>query len=239
MRYEVAGRDVTVTVRFMVDGDFVVPDASSVTYTLRGNDGLPVAGQTDVAVGTTDSQTETNITIAAVRNGKAKDFENRFVTVEFKVAGQAYSATTAYRLIDWLGVTVTGDDVRSFIGLDSHELADAELDLHASYYEIKKQLGGTVFDDALTAGDDKTLGANRAVLCHQVLRLVPSLRLRTVQREATDTASFDRYKTIDWSAIASLASAELAAGLSAIAGSAVDEVTIFQLTTRTDPVTGA
>lgn len=237
MQYVFSGDDATITVPLIVDGEYVVPDLNSVFYTLRGNDGSVILG--NQAVVTDANTTEVHIAIAGAHNTKGLTVENRFLILLFKVNNKQYRISKSYRVVDFIAMTASESDVRDLLGLHGGELPDSSIDLIGAYFSLKADLGGTVLDDALEAGDETAFAANNAIAIKAALEILPSARVRASQRERFDSSETWRFAEIDWDKIERELRDALALEISTITGEEFEPPVLFTLSTRTDPFTGA
>jgi hypothetical protein len=235
----VAGIAVIVPFDILVDGNFVSPDVGTVTYTLRDNTALPVSGQTTVPVTTTVNQTSVTISITSSYNSKTLTTENRWVDLNFQVAGKAYTLTYAYTLVDYLPIRATEADVRALIGCSYSELPDSDIDLITAFYDLADQTTVASLTAALTGGGRTSMVANRSIAAKAAMLILPSLQLRVNLLEKSDGSSFSRFTKMDWE--------KLEASLSAISSEIIGVTSpsssasaVFLFTNLpTDPVTGA
>lgn len=233
-----AGEDISIVVPFVVDGEFVVPDANSVSYTLRGNDGAAISGQVEIDLTPTASATEVKVLIDAEYNAKTLDIENRFLIVAFQVSGQTYQARVNYRLIDFLTFTCTADNVRALLGVNRREWSDEQIDLVASYYYLASLFEDGAFDEHLQAGSLLSVYANQAIAANAALLALPGLQLSVAGEEGTDSTSYRRLQTIDFEAVRNSIKAVLDNALGSLGAGEFVELSLFASGARTDPFTG-
>lgn len=193
-------RAITFSVPFERGTDFFTPDVGTVVYTVRGNDGQPIAGLTDVAVETTTSTTRLDINLTQAQTAITGLLENRYVEVRYELKGLAGNLNASFRLQPFVPMSVTGDEVRSFLGLTGHELLDEEMEFYWGYLRAKMDVPG--LDAALTAGDMTTLLANDMIKAAIVIKLMASLPLRAAKSEQSETSQFARLDAlIDFGAL--------------------------------------
>lgn len=228
----------SVTVHFIVDGETVVPDVSSVFYTLRDHDGTTKLVDNDPIV-TDLTTTEVHIPVTVGHNTIAADtVENRYVRVNFAVNGKSYYISKRYSISDFIPLTGTPEDVRGALGLRPSEVNDEEVDLIANYFELKNDVGAPL-DTALVATDHTNIAANRAIVLQTALQLLPSLKLRAIQIEQWDVNQQRRYAKIDWEALQLELSGELGDLIGQMTGTGSTPQLMGVFTTRPDPITGA
>lgn len=230
-----AGEAVTITVPFTRDGEPFVPDANSVSWSLRDHTGIVIATSPVVSVSDTQMQVDLLSTQAAIASDRT--FEKRTLVVRAEQNGQPYLWSTTYRIHKWLNLSTSAEDVRAFIGCGPDELPDQAVDLVEAYLTVDAL---TPLNTALTAGTVLEVHANRAVMAQAVLDVLPSLAQRLAKKESDGNRSIERF-TLDLVSLEAKARHMLRAALDAV-GAADDTATtptIFIVTTRTDPVTGS
>ena len=238
MQSFIAGTDLAIRVLFEVGGEPVVPDLASVFYTIRDNVGAALAGHTDVAVVTTADTGEISVSAPANINGKALTFENRTISVKFKISGQTHFIDKAYRLVDRINMTVDAGSCRSLLGLAPNELPDEDLDLHMAYILTADNIGKAVLDAALIAGTSITHAANRAIACRAILEVISSLQLRALAQEKSQTASMSRLTKLDFNKIETWITQLYAKARLTVNGETQGGLPLLALVTPTDPITG-
>jgi hypothetical protein len=237
----IAGSDVSLQFHLETKLGTSIPDADSVTYSVRNNSGDLIV--TDQAISTSDTQTSVVVLVSASDNAITAPalFEKRWVQVVWTQGGNTYRMVKIYRLVPFLNHTVSPDDVRAFLGMDEDELRDDEVDLTAAYYEFNSLLNTGELETALTAGNLSTIRANDAIVATCALRLIPSLELRPLSKQTDGSLTnqrFDRVKP-DYDKLAQAAQGLITLALASISNT--DEVVpaLVSLTTGTDAITGA
>lgn len=195
------GEIATVAVPFTRDGEPFVPDAGTVSWTLRGTDGTVMTGYVDQPLTTTDTTVLIEVPSLANSVSLTKRFEKRFLVVKGLVDGDPFQIQTAYQLTAWLNHTVTPDAVRSFVGTDTGELADIDIDIVGAYFEIADMVGEARLTEALSSGLAAEAIANKAIKGQAVLNALPGLRQRMAKRNEDGTLKVERF-AIDFDALA-------------------------------------
>jgi hypothetical protein len=241
VRSYVAGTDLAIQVVFEVDGENAVPDAGSVSYTLRDKAGASITSYVDLAVTTDENTTQISVAVPAAVNAKTLNFENRTVSVKFKVSGQTYFIDRSYRLVDRIPMSADANSCRSLLGLAANELPDDDLDLPMAYYLVTSDddVSKSTFDNALSAGTKVQHAANRAIVCRALLEVLPSMQMRTLQSEKSQTSSASRFVTLDFKKIENWLQGLYAAAKATVSGTPQDSLPLLQLATPTDVITGA
>lgn len=233
--YFVADQPVTVTIDFKVNGEFVVPTAASVLYTLKGPDGTAYSGHDAAAL--TVPGTSYQLTLPALVNGKTRTVENRYLIVQFDYAGRRYYTRADYRLTDFLMHSVTPDRVRGLLGVTDRELSDDNIDLVKAYYDTSEIIDPVT--DFATALQDDTIAANDAIACSAALAAIPGLQLAIAGEEGTDSSNYKRIASIDFDKLANHLSLRFAQATQVVTGVTNTATTLGVFTTSTDPITGA
>lgn len=239
MLYRLAGQPATFTIDFKVDGEFVVPDESSVTLTvLKG--GVPETGYdaTSLAVSTSTIEVE----IAASVQTISQEFEPRWCRVNFKYANRSYEIHQPYKVHSFIAITATPEDVRNAFGGEYREIPDDDIDILKNYIYLSRVYGEpfrNAFEDAAASSS-----VNDALVLYTALEMFPQIRSRLLSRERNDTSEFERFK-IDFEQLrldlTTRFTTQLALAIE-IVGGVVDTVGAtypsFAVTTPTDPFTG-
>jgi hypothetical protein len=232
-----ADSDVSINVLFTQDGEPVVPDNGLITWELRGQSGevlVPFTSMSDI----TDTQAQ--IPVQANRHAIAggRTFEKRTLTVRGSANNFPFEFRVAYTIVPFINMTATPEDVRTFIGIDSGELPDHDIDMLSAYVDVLQKVDPTVMATALAAGDENELSANRAIVAQAVLATLPALPAKVskaVTDGGTDIERFD-YNFDKLRADASLM-LEKAVTILTTRISASRLMSAFGV--RSDPVTGA
>jgi hypothetical protein len=235
-----AGEAIQVAVPFERDGEPFVPDANSVTWTLRGQDGAPITGYVNTAIAVTNTMVMVPIAAPANVISGSLQFEKRTLVVRCMVGGQPFETREIYRLTPWLNFTATPADVRTFCGVAGADLTDREIDLVSAYFGVANLTTAPLLEAALASGQINEQIANRAIVAYAVIAALPGLRLKVLKRESDGNRTFERF-AVDFDKLLEEAREVLAAAV-AIVGEIDDNTTasvIWMLTTPApDPVTG-
>lgn len=193
------GESLTYTLPLMVGGGVVVPDEGSLSYTLYDHAGQVLHSETPTSP--TITVDGTHHTLAT---GRA--FEKRTLLVRFSFQGRPHSYREVYRVTPFINYSVTANDVRAFIGIDSQELPDDEVDIFKAYVSISSKVDLTT---ALNSGTLLELKANEAICMMAVLDVVPSLLQRVMYFEADGVLQFRRHSVKTFEHIEQAARARL------------------------------
>lgn len=206
MYYVTKDEEFTVAIDFKVMENYVYPDEGKYSYKLRKTDGtLLTSGEGSLEQ---SEETELNeepkvtdqviITIPAEYNTKDEGlFSTRLIELSFKYQGKYQSITTTYRIVDFYHFSATMQDVRDYYGVNSGELPDGAVDLVEVYLELLKK-HGTTLTDCLNSSSIGNFRANRLITLKAVVKIFPSLKLRTNQEESDGSSKFIRYMKFDW-----------------------------------------
>lgn len=220
---------------FMVDGEFVIPDANSIAVTLRDGLGAVLDNQSLPSLSTsTIVQIDTEFNAIGT-----DDFQRRFISIDFIVNGNPHTNTFSYLITSFLPLACTKDEVRSLYGVDVKELPDTDIDLYEAYFNLKASYG-ELFSDALLTSSLISIQANNAVKYLAALTCMPGMKSRMMLTEKNDTTSFTR-QSIDYDLLKRQFEAGMDKAIGAIdtLTSIVPEVPLFIVTAPTDPITGA
>lgn len=243
MDWRITDKDAVIAIEFMRDGEFAIPDAGSVTLTLRGNDGTVLPGFDATPVVSNGTSTQT-VTIPQAENQIAVDakLETRYGAVSYSVDGVPHSTGFVYRLTPFLPLQQTVAGVRALIGADSAELPDSDIDLMEAYFALEALLG-VKFTEALKATSRASLIANRMLGLKAAITTLPSMqtRLRKSQTSHNEQiqkfdVKFDQLKADLEQALID-ATKDLTDLIDGPVTSAI--IPIFQLSQPVDVITGA
>lgn len=242
----------SISIPFLVGGEFVTPDTGSITLTFRGANGsviggllnfpLPTAtlGTVQLASTVPGDTSFSNMALeipSSLNQISTGDFEARYIIVRYRAQGTSQEFKTAYNLFPFLPIQVTAEDVRSWVGAKFQELPDSEIDLVSTYYSLKASIGSN-FTDAMSGTGLATLAANKVLSLTAALKALPGLPAKLVKLETSSNASIQRNK-IDFEALRSDLEGELDKSLnemnSALLGaSGIASRTLFSVSSTVD-----
>lgn len=227
-----ADNDITLSFDYLQDGQLVVP--ASASYVVRDHSGATIDSGALPAAATSES-----VTVSAANNALSNGalIENRFLTVLFVVSGGTYHFQKSYSLHGFIPMTVSPQDTRRELGLDTSELPDADVDLVSAYFHLE-DLHGTSFTDAFTDTDIQCRAANQAVAVQAALNLIPSLQLRAAKAVRSEDSEFHRVSKLDFESLRHDLNLKAADLLATAKGVTTVTPDIFVLSTPTDAVTG-
>jgi len=232
------GTDISLVVPFLVDGEPAIPLAGSVTWTLRNNAGVPIAGYIDKAETTGSTDTDVTLEIDGADTGiGANRFEQRTIQVKATIAGRPWSTTLALRLAPFLNTTASPDAVRAYIGVQQHELPDSDIDIFAAFMNAETALTAATLTAALASGTSHQLNANKAITAYAVIAALPSLGQRILQKQTDGSIAAQRNK-LDLAALAARAGADIAAALDDILDRGITPYPAFFIPVGVDVITG-
>lgn len=237
MQSFLAGQDVTVAVVLTHRGEPFVPDNNTVQWELRGHDGSVLSPKSSLG-GVQD--TTANITVGAVHNTLAADrtLEKRTLIVSGTRDNQAFTVQQPYRLTDFLNMSATPAQVRTFIGLDEGELPDEDIDLIAAYFDVADLSSLDRLQQALGSDGSAERAANRAIVAQAVLNLLPSLPARLSKKETDGASAVERFQ-IDFNDLERKAIRARNKGLVPLQTQETPTRTLVAFTQRPDPISGA
>lgn len=180
------------------------------------------------------------IAVDGASNGLAAGlmFEPRELQWSYTTGGLTQSGRYRYRLEAFLPFGVSEDGVRRKLGIETHELEDATIDLVRAYGWFRDQVSQAKLD---LATDFTALAACDGIEARAALVLLPLLQVKVAQKESSGTDQFER-PDADWALIQAQLEQFVAIGIKTV-NPLVDPTTPFRslmtLATRDDPVTGA
>jgi hypothetical protein len=239
MSYQLPNTDVPLFIEFRSDGEFVIPDANTVRWTVRESSGVPVSGYNNVSVpGITTTQTTLTVLAASNVLPGGAEVLTRFVEVNFTLIGVPQVMRFDYKLHTWIPMTVVPADVRAVYGVREKELPDSDIDLLQAYLDLKGKY--PTFGTFLTDTTGLAGYANRALALKAALNVLPSMPVRTMKEESLSNAGQIR-ATIDWEALGLKLQAQLDDLLETTleVTSEYTVAPVFLLTNPTDVITNA
>lgn len=240
MLWHLSGEDLTLRFDFLSEGALVVPDADSISLTLRDHQGALIAPYNPELHPSAGTSLEVVISGASNTLALADTVESRFVTLTYRVNGVPRTIRNNYKISEFLPISATPVDVRNLLGLIEDELPDDEVDLYQAYYQLLMDNAG--LSAALGATTVANLLANRAIALQAALLLAPGLPARFGQRSTSADQEFTRFANLKVDELVEKLEAELETTLAEMAAPGEVEVvspTRFLIAPRTDPITGA
>lgn len=198
--YVKSGTNLNLPIDFIVDGDFVVPDSTSVTVTVSDLSGDTITGFDALAItGLDENSTHFTLTIPDTANTKTDSYEIRFVHCDFTVDSKVYQVRTTYQIVDRVDLPIAPQEIRNLLGLSSSELPDENIDLMKAYLDAEEDAGESL-NTLITTGDTAQY-IFEAVKLKAALNVLPVLELVAVQSEQADNVVYKRFQSIDFDAI--------------------------------------
>lgn len=213
---------------------------ATITYTVRGNDNLPIVGLTNLTATVPAAALSTELAIppsgSVIGSGY---FEMRTLSWAYDTK----SGSVRYRVDALLPFGVSEEGVRTKLGVMDDELDPGDIDLTAAYLKFATPLVAQAsLTAAATAGDLTTIKIVDAVEATAALQLLPSLQLKLAKTRSSGTNKFDRQTAPDWEMLR-----EYLAGLVAAGAAAIDVPSdafggtgfLLAFSTRVDPITNS
>ncbi len=241
MKWRTADVDAVVAVEFLVGGEYVIPDAGTLSATVRGNSGDFLPGFNPLSLQNV-SGTMTTFVIPASNNSIMGPLETRWVSVSFKVKGFPQVIDQSYRLTPFLPIQKTFDDVRNLVGATYTELPDNSIDLIEAYFKLSFDIG-SAFAPALLMANRASICANNLIALQAAITALPSLQTRMLKGEISHGEEWQRSKVDFVQLLADLRNAfnmELSALNNVLSGvtASTSISPIFIVTSPVDPITG-
>ena len=236
----VGNTPAALAIPFAVDSQPVVPDVGSVSYTIRDHSGTPLAGLIDIPYLTQADSYQMQILIPSSAHmiSISRRFERRSVVVSFKIDGGEAQIVRSYRVIPEPLHTVSPKDVRSFIGIEEHELPDADIDLFSAFMAVEKDVGMDTLHAALVSGTTDELAGNTLVRMQAVLDVLPSAKQRMAQTEKRGVKEFSRVDLKELDKLKIAAEDRYQEAYDEIVVAVETNVSVFLISTNTDAITG-
>lgn len=236
----VAGADVRLPITFSKNGDPIVPDVGTVTYTVLDHSLAAIGGLVDVDLTTGPTTYKTTITIPASANTIAtgKRFERRVVVVNCEIGGAVNQFRFLYRITPQLLHSVTPSQVRSFLGVNDHELGDEDIDLSDAYFSVEALVGAATLAAALVSGTTDEMAANDLVRMYAAMAVIPSLKQRLAQQEQNGVKMFARPQITNFDELRREAQRRFDLAIGTLATTTPVELTLVVVTQDADPIIG-
>ena len=228
-----AGEPVSLTVDFIVDGEFVIPTSAS--YTVRNHLGVAVGSSTSLP--TTGTTATIQVDSATNQISASSLFENRFVLVKFVHEGKSHTQVYPYKLTNFVPMTATPADVRRLTGLTENELPDRDIDLTSAYFFLF-DAHSTDFSNQLVATDFRGRLANESIALQAAIDVVSSFPLRVPVSVRNEDAQFARIASLDFHALELELRRKLQQALTTVLSVEETAVEVFSVSSPTDPYTG-
>ena len=236
----IGGTDTLLTFVFEKSGEPLVPDISSVKYTVLNHAGTPIVGLIDIPIITAADTWQVHFVVPAINNtiDVGKKFERRTVFISYTTGGKYERGVLQYRLIPLMNFSAQPKDVRAFIGVQEKELPDEDIDLLSAYLYVERDLGTTAIAPLLSSGTILELAVNNAIKAKAVLDVLPSIRQRMAQEETNGVTGFKRLKITDFVDIEAKALALYAEAFVELLNTVEESLTLVLVTEDADPITG-
>jgi len=171
----------------------------AIVYSLLGNNGLPMAGYTNVPVTPAVGALSYLIIIPSAANTVATDlFENRTLTWTYTTATGTVNGSEAYRVQKAIPFGVSVEGVRRKLGAEPREVPDDRIDLLRAYSDFISSYAAGAFTAYVTSGDRNTLLVIDAIEAIAGLSIIPWLQMTVAKKEDSGTNSYERFSSIDW-----------------------------------------
>ena len=190
-----AGEKLLLPVMFKRNGEPMIPDVGSLSFTVRDHVGQPLSGFVNQPITAGPTIFALSLEIGATANTIApeREFERRTVFITYQVNSVTLTDRYTYRVVPLMNHSLAPKDIRSFLGVQERELDDSEVDLTVSYFKVAETLGSVdTLEEALTSGNMTEIKANDAILMVAVLDILPSLKQRIAQEETNGVKSYKR-----------------------------------------------
>lgn len=236
MKNFLASEDIVVAVPLTRDGEPFVPDTGTISYVIRGHDGMVVQTAVNL-IGITD--TTALVPVPASVNAITDHYEKRTILVAANSDGLPIRVRVSYGLTEFLNHSVSADDVRAFIGVDDGELVDSDIDITEAFFGIVARTSWDILNAALQGTVLDQRRAHQAIVAQAVINQLPGLPQRLAKAESDGTSKTQRFD-VDFLLLDQRARDQLTVAVTGLNNVDVSagQRTLIILTTRTDPLTG-
>jgi len=228
----------TISLPFFIDGEYVTPDNFQATYTIYNNSGAAIAGFTNVVVGVSGSRVSLNIPAYLNTIAGGLDFEKRTALVQYIYEGQNHKVTKNYMITDFYPLSVTAENVISYMGLKEGEIYPEDLEITPALFDIKKIIGDTNFNAYMISGDYNNILLNDAIKYQTAHRAMANVELKALQKAGSESVSFARFQMIDFKKISERVISDLNSAISQLSGSGSAAFEVLSLSSPLDILTG-
>lgn len=182
------------------------------------------------------------ITVSAAENAIEADTlaSPRELNWSYTLGGLIQTGRLRYRLEAFLPLGLSEEGVRRKLGLEEHELADADIDLVGAYGRFQETVGEDDLDQVEIDGGHPALLACDGIEALAALALVPTLQIKLAAKESSGTNQFQRNK-IDWDALCTQLQTFVDEAYEAVNPQydpSADFGSLLTVVVREDPVTG-
>lgn len=239
MRSYLVDQAALIPVLFSELGEPFIPDADSVTWTLRSQSGAVVSGFVDVSVTTGPTDVQVNITIPALQNTISSGllFEKRTIMVSALRGGKPWMHRVSYYVVPWSNHIVDAAYARSLVGLDDSDVPDSDLDIFNAYLVMSQRLGQTEMEDALSSGTEQEMLVNRAIAARALLDAMPAISNRILKRRTDGSIQAERFK-FDRELMEAALRGHIDQAVLSVFGETGESTLLFSFGAPTDPITG-
>lgn len=235
-KYVLNNTALNYAIDFEVGGEKITPASAHITLT---NNAGTVVGAINNSVVTITGPTSV-FTIPQADNVTSLDYDLRFVDVVFVYNSKSYYIHDYYAIKSDFRIPVTPDDVRAYAGLTSTELSDDQIDIFGATGEVQDDITGNI-SDLISSGSVLIPSLQVAIKAKASLNSMAFIETSIMQSEQADNTLYKRFAQINFQDIFDRLNAAYSAAINKLNGVAVgdaDAVTIFIVSTGTDPVTG-
>lgn len=230
-----SGEPITLPVELTLGGEFVVPDAGSLSMTLRAGDGT-ILKQEDLP---DTSLSTVQIAIDASYNTLADgdDLALRFLRLDWTVASKPAMTLVSYQVTPSVFFAFGPREIRALLGATVEEFPDDSFAVYQAYLNLKAS-----FPDLtgyLQAPDLTALAAHKAVALQAALDTAPSWPMRFMTTETEENATLTRSK-IDFPLLERSLRAQLQTQTATMTGTTGVTTTLpalMAVSSPTDPIT--
>jgi len=240
VQYVLKDTDASFHLDFLLDGNLVVPDTSSVRLTLTEPDGTVLTGYNDISLSPTVGESFVVFETTALANSKSNDYELRQARVDYTVDTRPFTQFLNYRIVDRINLPVNPTDVRKVLGISDDEWPDSNVDIVDAYskVQLEETLDGVDTEAILNGGTALVSYLIEAIKLKAAIDILPVLELVATQSQQADNVSFRRFEKVDFPYIRKNLMDRYSIAISQTVGQADITLTLATTGVGTDAVTG-
>lgn len=243
MQWFQAGEDFTLEIPLVVDGIPVQPDKDSTHVTIADHRAMVIPGLDKLPVEVPGTTIFVDVPSTSAQLEDGQDASTRFVSVAYKVNGKSHTQRLAFGVCVLLPISVTEDDVRGLIGVDSDELQNESIALISAYFMLLADYGADFKAGLISPDINLRNAANRAIASKAALEAIPSLQLRVLKARQAENAQYQRGGWVDFDKLRGDLESVLGKSLATLSNTIAQTIggtpSIFIVSSPTDPITNS
>lgn len=195
--YITASDTVNIPVEFKgSQGELVVPDAGTFSYTVLRLDGTVVLATQNPSLGANDTEAVITLNSPTTDMVTANDSETLLVKYQYDVSSKTKTERIYLEVTPERKYIITEEDVRNTLGATDITLPDEFIDLHLTYITLKNSsdLGDVDLDTVLLGGGYNAQLANNAIKYASACAGLDKLALTNIKTHTEDNISVTHFE---------------------------------------------